>query len=157
MIEPGAPRAALRRLAASRRARGAAPRAPRGIYGQRKGAALVCVLALAGPVGAGPLWETFEARCLTPYEHLALPDTRGLTQAAGRWSDGDAIDLELTPETCTALGVAEGSLGDLLATREHPYEEVAPGIWHSDRWREPRLEVTAGPDRFTARETDLES
>lgn len=117
-------------------------------------------LALLLPAGAQAesLWDVFETRCLVPYEHIALPDTRGLTESAGRWTGDGTIWLELTPDTCTAAGLStQGALSDLLARRELAYEEVAPGVWLSDLWREPRLEVTATEQSFTARETDLES
>lgn len=107
---------------------------------------------------AGDLWDFFEARCLVPYEHLALPDTRGLEQGAdGLWTTPGGFALDLTPETCTATGgPVTAALADALMGRQ-AYEEVAPGIWHSHLWREPRIEITQDDNGYTVTETDLES
>ena len=112
--------------------------------------------AAAAPASADDLWAFFEARCLVPYEHLALPDLRGLTQTSEGWTDGTFI-VTTTPESCAVSGGTTGDLGARLAIRDLAYETVAPGRHHSDRWREPRLEVEATSDGYVARETDLES
>ena len=92
-----------------------------------------------------------------PYEHLALPDTRGLAHLADTaiW-EGERFALVLTPTSCAAVGGAGGDLRDRLSGRA-PYAEIAPGTHQSDQWREPRIDVTAGPYGYVVIETDLES
>ncbi|MFO6466023.1 hypothetical protein ACK8OR_16645 [Jannaschia sp. KMU-145] len=102
------------------------------------------------------LWAFFEARCLVPYEHILSPDTRDLIRGGADLFRDDTHTLIVTLDTCTAVGRADDDLGTRLAGRER-YEEVAPGVWQSDRWREPRIEVLRDATGYTVRETDLES
>ena len=151
---PGA-RPAPQRLSGTRG--GLAPRTPQDIWRAKKGAALALLLA-ATPAAADDdaLWQAFERHCLVPYEHLVLPDLRGLTATAEGWTDGTFL-VTTTPESCAVSGGTPGDLGARLAIRDLAYETVAPGRHHSDRWREPRLAVEATSDGYVARETDLES
>ncbi|MEL6586229.1 MAG: hypothetical protein AAFY65_09180 [Pseudomonadota bacterium] len=117
---------------------------------------LGCVAAAAIPASAQDAWSVFETRCLVPYEHIALPDTRGLVVDEEQLWSGAAYPLRLTEDSCAVLGPTDTPLAQALAGRQ-AYEEVAPGIWQSHLWREPRIELEAAADGYVVRETDLES
>ena len=115
-------------------------------------------MLLASPAAAGDaLWTFFEARCLVPYEHIALPDTRDLIRLDGTdiW-EGDRFALVLTVTSCAAVGGAGDDLSALLSGRDE-YDLQDDGAWQSTTWREPRIEVVSGPYGYAVVETDLES
>ncbi|GIT92828.1 hypothetical protein JANAI62_32860 [Jannaschia pagri] len=120
--------------------------------------ALAACLAQPSFAAGDRLWDTFERRCLLPYEHLLTPDMRGLTDANGAWSDGSGLRVITTESTCAVTGAATASLSARLMGRSdgRRYAEVRAGVWQSDRWREPRIEVEALADGYLVRETDLE-
>ncbi|MEM9795920.1 MAG: hypothetical protein AAF919_05505 [Pseudomonadota bacterium] len=108
-----------------------------------------------GAASADEMWAVFEARCLVPYEHLVLPDTRGLTRDGDIWT-GAAFPLTLAPGSCAVTGGMPDDLAIRLASRDE-YVRVGAAIWQSTTWREPRIEVEALADGYLVRETDLES
>ncbi len=106
-------------------------------------------------MAGGTLWQVFEARCLIPYEHIALPDTRGLTRIGDVWQ-GAAYSVTLSPDTCAVTGGQPDDLAVLLARRQG-YVALGGDVWRSTTWREPKIEVEALTDGYLVRETDLES
>ncbi|MEM8848907.1 MAG: hypothetical protein AAGE03_02620 [Pseudomonadota bacterium] len=111
---------------------------------------------LAAPAhAADDLWSVFETRCLVPYEHLALPDTRGPTRDGETWTGDGVLDVTITQSACAVTGGAVADLKPLLAERDEYV--LTDGVWQSTTWREPKIEVEALADGYLVRETNLES
>ena len=147
---------------------------------------MLVAATLASPAAAmDGLWDFFESRCLTPYEHIALPDLRGLTEvedsltwanAANRpdgwsiWREAETgFEIIVTPSMCGVFGAVDPSEGaawveQVLADGSYinvtEPDEGAPHVLQSTTWREPRIEVEYHWFRQASlfvRETDLEA
>ncbi|CTQ49559.1 hypothetical protein [Jannaschia donghaensis] len=103
----------------------------------------------ASPAFAGDaLWDVFVQHCLSAFEAVLAGDTT---------APSTPFDITVTTNSCTASGGDAGDLARLIASRPTAYVEAHPGVWQSDLWREPWIEVTATADSYTVTETDQES
>lgn len=141
---------------------------------------------LAGAATAAPAasaWDMFVARCLDPYENLALAIHAGLDQQPaeqmregqtvfGPTPEGHVMTINVLPdegERACAVRAAGESRGDVTAFAAWRAEAVLSGRYAEDsdgtllsgEWIEPRLRVdvqqgTSGA-RYEVIETELES
>lgn len=129
---------------------------PRDIWGAKRGLSVGLAVLMPEVAVADPVWDVFVARCLAPYEEVMAPVTQGLADGGGGVWTGNGIVMEVAEDTCAVRGGAPGDLAALLV-RSQAYVPIGDGVWQSDLWREPRIDVETVADGYLVRETDLES